>query len=349
MEGNGVLVDTVVVLDFETTGKLAHLDRATEVAAVMFRDGRIVDQYQTLIYAGVPIPQEITALTGISTAMLRGAPRPQEVFRGLREFIGAMPVVAHYASFDHGVYRAELARAGLRHEPEPFLCTCRLSRRVLPNLDSHKLGTVAAELNVRYRSAAHRALADAEVCAQVLHALCVRIAELGIERVDEPLLQRLMRYTPVAKASTYLKSQAKSRAPAAVAPRQQPRVPTPVVESARPVPAERAPLPDGWRYRGPSAASGTATGPEVVFKPAKERQVAWFAEPEPALKYKVLAQARAERADWVYLDSHRCLIEVATAETYHVLGWPQDSAGMLTFTLKTRPPVRVDRLKLLRG
>ena len=107
-------------------------------------------------------------------------------------------------------------------------------------------------------------------------------------------------------------------------------------------------MPDGWHYRGPSAATGAAARPESVFKPARERQVPWFAEPESVLKSKVLAQARAERADWVYLDSHRCLIEVATAETYHVLGWPQDSAGMLTFTPKTRPPVRVDRLKLLR-
>lgn len=343
-----MLADTVVVLDFETTGLSTQVDRATEVAAVMFRDGRIVDQYQTLINAGVPLSPMVTQLTGITTAMLRGAPRPEEVFRRLREFIGAVPVVAHNASFDYGVYRAELARADLRREPEPFLCTKLLSRRVLPGRSSYSLSPLAAELNVRYRSAAHRALADAEVCAQVLHALCVRIAELGIERVDVPLLQRLMRYTPVAKASSYLQSLARSRAPAAVAPRPQPRVPTPVVESVRTVPAERAPLPDGWRYRGPSAASGAAARPEVVFKPAKERQVAWFAEPEPALMHKVLAQARAERADWVYLDSHRCLIEVATAQTYHVLGWPQDSAGMLTFTLKTRPPVRVDRLKLLR-
>src|SRR5690606_19675032 len=184
-------------------------------------------------------------------AMLRSAPRSEQAFGRLREFIGAVPVVAHNASFDYGVYRAELARAGLRREPEPFLCTKLLSRRVLPGRSSYSLSPLAAELNVRYRSAAHRALADAEVCAQVLHALCVRIAEIGIERVDVPLLQRLMRYRPVAKASTYLQSLVRSRSPAAVAPPPQPRGPTPLVDTVRPVPAERAPLPDGWRYRGP--------------------------------------------------------------------------------------------------
>lgn len=175
-----MLADTVVVLDFETTGLSTQMDRATEVAAVMFRDGRIVDQYQTLINAGVPLSPMVTQLTGITTAMLRGAPRPEEVFRRLREFIGAVPVVAHNASFDHGVYRAELARAGLRREPEPFLCTKLLSRRVLPGRSSYSLSPLAAELNVRYRSAAHRALADAEVAAALLARiqadLCHRFA-----------------------------------------------------------------------------------------------------------------------------------------------------------------------------
>src|SRR5690606_33058891 len=198
---------------------------------------------------------------------------PEEVFRRLREFIGAVPVVAHNASFDFGVYRAELARAGLRREPEPFLCTKLLSRRVLPGRSSYSLSRLAAELNVRYRSAAHRALADAEVCAQVLHALCVRIADLGIERVDVPLLQRLMRYTPVAKASTYLQSLVRSRAPVAVAPRPKPMVQEPVVVTVRPAPRARATLPEGWRYYTASQMKGnSAVQPKPIVKPGQERQ-----------------------------------------------------------------------------
>lgn len=333
-----MLADTVVVLDFETTGLSTRMDRATEVAAVMLRDGRIVDQYQTLINAGVPISPMVTQLTGITNAMLRGAPRPEEAFGRLREFIGTVPVVAHNASFDYGVYRAELARAGQRREPEPFLCTKLLSRRVLPGRSSYSLSPLAAELNVRYRSAAHRALADAEVCAQVLHALCMRIAELGIERVDVPLLQRLMRYTPVAKASTYLQTLARSRAPVAVVPAQRVAMQNLAVGSPR---LTTVPLLRGWLPPRKSQSSSSITEQSPLPHAPN-------AEPDPMFKLKVLAQARAEEAEWVYLESHRCLMEVVSGEAYHVLGLPQDSAGILTFTLKTRPPVRVDRLKLLR-
>ena len=50
-------MDPVVVIDFETTGLSPDYgDRATEIAAVLIRDGRIVDQYQSLMNAGKRIP-----------------------------------------------------------------------------------------------------------------------------------------------------------------------------------------------------------------------------------------------------------------------------------------------------
>ena len=65
----------VAVIDFETTGlSPAQGDRATEVAAVIVDDGRVVDRYQSLMNAGVRIPAYIEALTGISNAMIRKAP-----------------------------------------------------------------------------------------------------------------------------------------------------------------------------------------------------------------------------------------------------------------------------------
>lgn len=58
-------MDPVVVIDFETTGLSPDSgDRATEIAAVLIRDGRIVDQYQSLMDAGLRIPSFIEHLTG---------------------------------------------------------------------------------------------------------------------------------------------------------------------------------------------------------------------------------------------------------------------------------------------
>lgn len=73
-------METVAVIDFETTGLSPGLGaRATEVAAVLVRGGRIVDRYESLMNAGVHVPGFITALTGITTAMVRAAPPAGQV------------------------------------------------------------------------------------------------------------------------------------------------------------------------------------------------------------------------------------------------------------------------------
>lgn len=113
-----MLTDTVVVIDFETTGLDHQWDRATEVAAVRLENGRITDRYQSLINAGLSVPIEVTELTGISTEMLRNAPDPHYVFSRLRQFIGEASIFAHNAKFDYKFYKkTELRRAGFQRTP----------------------------------------------------------------------------------------------------------------------------------------------------------------------------------------------------------------------------------------
>ena len=65
----------IAVIDFETTGSTpAQGARATEVAIVLVEGGRVVDQFQSLMNAGVRIPPFITQLTGITNAMVADAP-----------------------------------------------------------------------------------------------------------------------------------------------------------------------------------------------------------------------------------------------------------------------------------
>ena len=50
-------MDTVAVIDFETTGISPDAGaRATEIAAVLLRDGRVVGRYQSLMNAGAYVP-----------------------------------------------------------------------------------------------------------------------------------------------------------------------------------------------------------------------------------------------------------------------------------------------------
>ena len=63
--------DTVIVVDFETTGMSPdHDDRAIEVGAVKLDRGEIVDRFQCLMNPGIRVNGFIEDYTGISNAML---------------------------------------------------------------------------------------------------------------------------------------------------------------------------------------------------------------------------------------------------------------------------------------
>ena len=85
----------IAVIDFETTGlSLAMGDRATEVAIVMVEDGKVVGRFQSLMNAGVRISAFLESFTGISNAMVAGAPPAADVIAQASRFVGDAPMVA---------------------------------------------------------------------------------------------------------------------------------------------------------------------------------------------------------------------------------------------------------------
>jgi DNA polymerase-3 subunit epsilon len=164
------------VVDTETTGgSSAYGDRLTEVAAVRVRDGRVAGRFSTLVNPRRPIPPEITRLTGITDAMVAGAPGFEAVAAPLLDFIGDSVLVAHNAPFDRAFLDAELARHFGRRLLSPFVCTVQLSRRVVPGLSSYRLDAVASHFGVRIVDR-HRALGDAEATTEVFCRLLDRLA-----------------------------------------------------------------------------------------------------------------------------------------------------------------------------
>ena len=162
------MMSKIVVIDFETTGLSPALgDRATEVAAVIIKDNKIINRFQSLMNAGVAIPAYIQQLTGISNVMLRKAPSCQHVMRELADFIGNIPLVAHNASFDTRFLDAEWSRIHYKRR-QPFACSMLLSRRIYPHFPDHKLGTLVRHLKLPTTGEYHRALADAEMTASLL-------------------------------------------------------------------------------------------------------------------------------------------------------------------------------------
>lgn len=187
-------MEVVAVIDFETTGlSPGQGDRATEVAAVILEDGKIVDRYQSLMNGGVRIPSFIESLTGISNEMVRRAPPAAQVMREVADFVGDHPLVAHNASFDCKFWDAELARIE-RSRRQEFVCSLLLSRRIFPLAPSHKLGALVEYANLPVAGRYHRALADAEMAASLLLRLEDELRERHeVNDVSVELLRRIQR------------------------------------------------------------------------------------------------------------------------------------------------------------
>ena len=150
-------MEVVAVIDFETMVLSPDQgDRATEIAAVLLKDGKVIDRYQSLMNAGVRIPAFITELTGITDAMIRNAPPVPDVMREVSDFVGDYPLVAHNASFDSRFWDAELNRVRRKRRQE-FACSMLVARRLFPQAPNHKLGVLVEYANLPVMGRYHRA------------------------------------------------------------------------------------------------------------------------------------------------------------------------------------------------
>ncbi len=156
-----------VVFDLETTGAKTPPCRITEIGAYRIKNGKIVEEFQTLVNPETAIPPFITQLTGISNEMVRDAPAFRAVAHDFLDFIGDACLVAHNASFDLRFLNYEISRMyAARRVANAHLCTVQLSRKLLPHVENHRLKTLAEYFSVALVNH-HRAAADAHATARI--------------------------------------------------------------------------------------------------------------------------------------------------------------------------------------
>jgi len=84
-----------IVLDTETTGLDYTKEKMVEFAAVRLENGKIKDEFQTLINPEQHIRKSSIAIHGITPEMVEDAPTEAEAMPKILEFIGDYPIVAH--------------------------------------------------------------------------------------------------------------------------------------------------------------------------------------------------------------------------------------------------------------
>ena len=206
MDGNSAVVGNsrlpleteFVAFDIETTGLNAKDDRMTEIGAVIFAGGEIRETFNTFVNPGIPIPANISELTGIRDSDVADAPGEKEALEAFLRFAGDRPLIAHNAHFDVGFMTAAAIRQGIRFSPV-FLDTLALSQVLLPELKRFKLDIVSNHLGLPQFNH-HRASDDAMVVARIMDKFLPMLRQQGAKTVDDiETVFHALRRTDVAK------------------------------------------------------------------------------------------------------------------------------------------------------
>lgn len=158
-----------VAIDFETANN--ETISACSVGLAKMEDGKVVDSFYSLINppSSYFSPMNIS-IHGIRPEDVSDAPSFEDIWPDMLMFIGEHLLIAHNAPFDIGILRAMLQWYGLPIPPLRYTCTVRISRKVWPDLPSHKLTDLSRLFGFDYR--AHHALEDAVNCGLVFHKAC---------------------------------------------------------------------------------------------------------------------------------------------------------------------------------
>ena len=160
--------ESFAVVDVESTGSRHTAgDRITEIAVVVVKNGTANTTFETLINPDRPIPPMISALTNITSSMVRNAPRFRDVCDQLVAALEGHIFVAHNASFDWRFINAEIERATRQRMHGRTLCTVRMAKKLAPQIRRKNLDAVAFHYGIEI-AGRHRAGGDARATAEVL-------------------------------------------------------------------------------------------------------------------------------------------------------------------------------------
>ncbi len=157
------------VIDVETTGKGLGGNRMTEICIVRLHGSEIVEKFTSLIDPEVLIPDFITQLTGIDNEMVASAPLFHEVADEIERMTRDCIFVAHNVNFDYNIIRNEFKRVGVDFKRKK-LCTVRLSRKMIPGMNSYSLGKLCNSLGIKLENR-HRAEGDTDATVTLFQQL----------------------------------------------------------------------------------------------------------------------------------------------------------------------------------
>lgn len=159
-------LDDFAAIDFEAAN--GEVTSACSMGIVIVRDNEIVDEFYSLIK---PVPNHYdfftTKVHGIKKKDTENADLFPAVWFRVADKVKGLSMVAHGKSFDERVLKALHEYYHIPYPNFPFYCTHLGSQLLVPDLENHKLQTVAMHFGYDIKKNHHNALADAEACAVI--------------------------------------------------------------------------------------------------------------------------------------------------------------------------------------
>lgn len=168
------------IVDIETTGGYAAANGITEISIHLFDGNAVTEKFETLINPRQPIPNYITAMTGISDKMVANAPAFEDVAEKIHSLLHDKIFIAHNVNFDYSFVKSHLKDAGYDLNSKK-LCTVRLSRKIFPGFPSYSLGKLCRSLGITIHDR-HRAGGDTAATVQVFQLLLQHDKEQHIQK-----------------------------------------------------------------------------------------------------------------------------------------------------------------------
>jgi DNA polymerase-3 subunit epsilon len=185
------------IIDIETTGLSPNREKITEIAIYVHDGEKLVDEFTTLLNPEIEIPYRITQLTGINNKMVQESPKFYEVAKRIVEMTEDTTFVGHNVNFDYNFIRKEFRELGYDYQRKK-MCTCRLSRKLLPGRRSYSLGKLCQELGIE-NPHRHRAFGDARATLRLFEILLKvekNVEEISLHGLNTNLDRNLINKLP---------------------------------------------------------------------------------------------------------------------------------------------------------
>ena len=147
-DGSGDVHAPVCVFQTVTTGQSPAAHDIIEIAAVKIVDGKLGEEFMTLVNPGRPIPFSIQTETGISDEMVVSSVSLKEALLSFFDFAGDLPLVSYDADQEINFLYAACEKYGLPMPGKTCVDITAVSRYLVPSLGRIRFRTLIKHMKV---------------------------------------------------------------------------------------------------------------------------------------------------------------------------------------------------------